>query len=147
MFPDVDDDGSMRVQASVSSSIRIIRKDKTSTEPPMLQIGVIHALLLTSKLHCFYVRESSLVRPYQILSTHGQELIFYNCVVTIRKIFSIVHSFQYCVVDGQTSNENNLILLGLCANKRNPFSYQCYIYNMEKNTVVKVSPHKVSNVK
>jgi hypothetical protein len=132
-------------ESSVKDQCFIIRKDKTSTEPPMLQRGVLNALLISSKLHCFYVNESSLVRPHTVLTSHGQELIFYNCVVTKHKALNIVYSLQYCVADGQASNERNLILLGVCANKRNPFAYQGYIYNMDKNIVVRVSPNKVSD--
>ena len=130
--------------AGVGGSIAIIRKDPSNKDPPILLERAQHALLLSSRLQFFFVSESSLDRPYGTLTSHGQELIFYNCIVTNQKCVHKVYSFQYCVYDGQTSKDRNLVFIGVCANKSKPFAVVCYIHNMERNDVVRIQPSKVS---
>ena len=113
----------------------IIRTQKTAKDPPMLHDGVLYALLVTPKLHCFYVEESSLTRPYSSTTTHGHELLFFNCVATQRRedcIPSIVRSFEYCVYEGQTSDYRNFVLQGVCAFKAKPSNIVCYLYDIGK---------------
>ena len=137
------DDEERVEEVDMNRSITIIRKDRTSTDPPMLLEGVVHSLLMSDKLQYFFVENHSLNRQHHTLTSHGQELLFYNCILTKKKDSHIVYSYQYCLIEGQTSNERNLIFLGVCSNKSKPFTVQCYIYNMERSLLVRIQPSKV----
>ena len=129
----------------LNTTITIIRKDRSSTDQPMLLEGVANSLIMTAKLQYFYVQNHSLEREHYSTTTNGQELLFYNCIATTNKLsIHIVYSLQYCLVEGLACNNRNLVFLGVTANKLKPFTVQCYIYNMEKKCILRVPSHKVS---
>ena len=60
--------------------ITIIRKDRLSTDQPMLLEGVTNSLIISTKLQYFYVRNHSLGRKHYTQTSNGQELLYYNCI-------------------------------------------------------------------
>jgi hypothetical protein len=84
----------------------------------------------------FFREKSALIRPHKTPTNYGHQISLYNCIVTNRRENtppSVVHSMEYCVYEGQTSEEKDFVFQAVCAYSEKPFSIHCIVFNMKKS--------------
>ena len=140
---------SAHVRNNTNRHMNILRKDANHQDPPMLVDGVYDALLYSTRIHCFFREKSALIRPHKTPTNFGHLICLYNCIVTKRRENtppSVVHSMEYCVYEGQTSEEKNFVFQAVCAYSEKPFSIYCIVFNMKNKWFHIVPTSRVRNV-
>ena len=120
--------------------LRTYRNEKTAHLVAIITDGVQHDLLMTDKLQFFYLTNSNSDRGHALVTTtHKNKLIFLNtiCLDDSKRGRHILKEFEYFMVDGATSDQNNLIFLGVVAHRLNPNPkrYRCYMFDSSLTSV------------